>query len=75
MLLNAVLLVELIDTSVRSCGLLLTRVERMALGADLYADVLFGRACHKCITAVTGYRRLVIIRMDSFSHNSHLSKN
>ena len=36
---NAVLLIELIDTSVGPCALLLSRIERMALGADLDVDI------------------------------------
>ena len=65
---NAVLLVELIDTSVSSCRFLLSCVERMAFGADLNVDVLFSRTCYESVSAVAGYSCLMVIRMDSFSH-------
>ena len=38
-LFNAVLLIELIDTSVGSCALLLSCIERMALGTYLHMNV------------------------------------
>ena len=36
-------------------------------------DVLLGRACNECVSAVAGYSSLVVVRMDSFSHVIHLS--
>ena len=44
----------------------------MAFGADFYVDILLGRSCYKSITAVAGYSCLIVIRMDSFSHDFHL---
>ena len=69
---NAVLLVELIDTSVSSCRFLLSCVERMAFGTNFYVDILFCRTCYECVTAVTCNCCLIIIWMDSFSHDFHL---
>ena len=67
-LFNAVLLIELIDTSVGSCALLLSCVERVALGTDFYVNVFLGRTCYESIAAVTGYGCLIICGMDSFLH-------
>ena len=67
-LLNAVLLIELIDTSVGSCALLLSCVERVALGTDFYVNVFLGRTCYESIAAVTGYGCLMICGMYSFLH-------
>ena len=68
-LFNAVLLIELIDTSVGSCALLLSCVEAVALGTDLNVNIFLGRTCHECISAVTGYGCLMICGMYSFLHN------
>ena len=70
---NAVLLVELIDTSVSSCRFLLSCVERMAFGTDLNMDVLFSRTCYESVSAVAGNSCLMVFWMDSFSHFIHLS--
>ena len=56
-----------------SCSFLLTCVEWMTFGADFYVNVLLCRTCYECITAVTGYSCLIVVRMDSFSHDFHLS--
>ena len=48
-------------------------VERMAFGADLNVDVLFSRTCYESVSAVAGYSCLIVVRMDSFSHDFHLS--
>ena len=52
---------------------LLSCVERMAFGADLNVDVLFSRTCYESVSAVAGYSCLIVVRMDSFSHDFHLS--
>ena len=70
---QAVFLIELIDTSASLSSFLLSCIERMTFGADFYVDVLLGRTCYKSITAVAGYSCLIVIRMDSFSHDFHLS--
>ena len=45
----------------------------MALGANFHVDILLGRTRYERIAAVTGHGRLIIIRMDAFSHDSHLT--
>ena len=70
---QAISLVELIDTSASLSSFLLSCIERMTFGADFYVDILLGRSCYKSITAVAGYSCLIVIRMDSFSHDFHLS--
>ena len=61
-------LIELLNTSTRLVCLLLTRVERMAFGTDLNVDLLLRGSGRKCVATVAGDRRLIIIRMDPFSH-------
>ena len=70
---QTVFLIELIDTSTSLTSFLLSCIERMTFGADFYVDVLLGRSCYKSITAVAGYSCLIVIRMDSFYHDFHLS--
>ena len=70
---QTVFLIELIDTSTSLRSFLLSCIERMTFGADFYVDILLGRSCYKSITAVAGYSCLIVIRMDSFSHDFHLS--
>ena len=36
-------------------------------------DVLFSRTCYESVSAVAGYSCLIVVRMDSFSHDFHLS--
>ena len=69
---NAVLLVELIDTTTSSSSLLLTSVERVALGANLYVDLFLGGTGNELVAAVAGNLSLIISWMDSFSHDFHL---
>ena len=47
----------------------------MALGTNLYVNLLLGRACHEFIAAVTGNFCLVVRRMDTFFHVFHLSNS
>lgn len=70
---KAVLLVELLDTTASSSSFLLSGVERMALGANLDVDLLLGGSYGEGISAVAGYGSFIVIRMDSFSHDFHLS--
>ena len=72
-LFNAVFLVELINTSTSLSSFLLSCVEWMTLGADFYVDVLLCRSCYKCVSTVTSYSSLILIRMDTFAHDFHLS--
>ena len=68
LLIKSVFLVELVNASACLTALLLSRIERMALGADLHVDTLRCRSCLKCITAVAGHSRFLILRMNAFSH-------
>ena len=70
---DAVFLVKLINTSAGSRCLLLSCVERMALWADFYVDVLLCRTCRKCISTVAGNSCLMVCRMDSLFHDFHLT--
>ena len=69
----AILAVELLDTA--ACGdcLLLTRIERMALGADFYVNFLLGGTGHEFVSAVAGYLCLIVFRLNSFLHVIHLA--
>ena len=66
---QAILPVELIDTSLSSSCLLRAGVELMALGADLDVDLVLGGANRKGVTAVAGNSCLIILGMDSLSHD------
>ena len=72
-LFNTILFVELINTAASLCRFLLACVERMALGADFHVNALVCGTCDKCVSAVAGYSCLMILRMDSFAHDFHLS--
>ena len=71
-LLDAVLLVELINAAAGVDQLLLAGVEGVALGADLNGDVLLGGAGldHGAASAPDG--GLLVIGMDSFLRGSYL---
>jgi hypothetical protein len=68
-ILHAILLVELFDTSASLACFLLAGVEWMALGTDLNVDFLLGGSCNESIATVTSHVCLIIIWMDSFSHD------
>ena len=68
-LVHAVFLVELLDTSTCLVSLLLSGVEWMALRTNFNVDFRLGRSCNECVTTVAGYGCLIVIWMDSFSHN------
>ena len=65
---NAVLLVELIDAAAGVHELLLARIERVALGADLNGDVLLGGAGLDNVAAGAPDGGLVVFRVDAFLH-------
>ena len=71
-LLQAESLVETINTSTGVNQLLLAGIERVALGADLNADVLLGGAGRKDVATSTANRGLFVIGMDTFLHVVHL---
>ena len=65
---DAVLAVELINTSASLSRFLLAGIERMALGANFNVDLRLCGACHECVAAVACYSCLIVIRMDSLFH-------
>ena len=67
-LLNAVLLVELINAAAGVNELLLAGVEGVALGADLDGDAGAGRTGLDSGTAGALYNGRLIVRMYSFLH-------
>ena len=71
-LLDAVLLVELINTAAGVDQLLLAGVEGVALRADLDGDVLLGGAGLDDLAAGAADGRALVIGMDSFFHVVHL---
>ena len=72
LLLQAKTLVEPINTSTGVNQLLLAGIERVALGADLNADVLLGGAGRKDVATGTANRGLFVLGMDTFLHVVHL---
>ena len=68
-LLDAVLLVELIDAAAGIDELLLAGVERVALGADLDGDVLLRGAGLIHGAAGAADRGRLVIRMDTVFHS------
>ena len=66
---QTILSVELINTTIGSCCLLSARVERMALGANFDVDLLRSGAGYESVAAVAGYSCLIILGMDSLSHD------
>ena len=71
-LLNAVLLVELINAAAGIDQLLLAGVEGVALRADLDGDVLLGGSGLDDLAAGAADGRALVIGMDSFFHVVHL---
>ena len=72
-MLHAVTLLEAVHTSASVHQLLLARVERMALGANVNAHLLLDRAGLKGLAADAANDRLAVIRMDLFLHGFHLT--
>ena len=72
LLLQAKTLVEPINTSTGVNQLLLAGLERVALGADLNADVLLSGTGRKSVTTGTADGSLFVLGMDAFSHVVHL---
>ena len=67
-LLDAVLFVELINTAAGVDQLLLAGIERMALGADFYGDILLRAAGLIYSAAGAADGGGFVIRMDAFLH-------
>jgi hypothetical protein len=72
MQLNAVFLLELINTTAGIKELLFTGKERMASGADLHTKILLNGACFKTVAASASNRCVMVGRMDCFFHCFHL---
>lgn len=70
--LNAVFLLETIDAAASIQELLLTRVERVALGTNLYAKARFNRTSLEGISASASCCNDVVCRMNSLFHLVHL---
>ena len=68
LLVEAELLVEAADTATGVHHLLLTRVEGVTLGANFYADVLFGGASLDHIAAGAPDGGLLIVGVEAFLH-------
>ena len=73
LLLHSKLLIELIDSTLSGCQLLVSCVERMTLGTDFHVDFRLCGSCYKCVSTVTCYGCLVISWMNTFSHFLPLS--
>src|SRR5688572_33065418 len=59
---------EALDATARIDELLLARVERVAVGADLHVQVALGRACGELVPAGAGHSRLDVGGMDVGLH-------
>ena len=70
--LDAVTLLETINTTARVNELLLAGEERVALGADFNAQLRLGGTRYEGVTANASHGRLLILRMDAFLHDFHL---
>ncbi len=69
---DAVLTIELINAASCGSGFLLASVERMALGADFYVDLLLSGSGYELVAAVADHLGLIILRMNSVFHFFHL---
>ena len=72
-LLQAVFLVETVNTSTGVNKLLLAGVERVTLGANFNLDVLFCRTSLNNCTTRASDSSLFVLGMDTFLHEFHLS--
>ena len=71
-LLTAEALVEALNTSAAVNQLLLTSVERMALGANFDVDLGLGGTSLDDVAASTGDGAVNVVRMDTLFHSFHL---
>ena len=71
-LLTAEALVEALNTSAGVNQLLLTSVERMALGANFDVDLGLGRTSLNDVAASTSDGAVNVVRMDTLFHSFHL---
>ena len=68
----AVLLIELINTSLGSGSLLCACVERVALGADFDVDLRLCGTGNECVAAVACHSSLIILGPESHRSNGAL---
>lgn len=68
LLINTVFLIEFIYAASCLSGFLLAGVERVALGAYFYMDLLLCGSGSKLVAAVTGYFCLKILGLNAFFH-------
>ena len=71
--LHTVALLEAVNTSARINELLLAGVERMALRANIDAQLLLHGTRFKRLAANAANDRLTVVRMDLFLHGFHLT--
>ena len=71
-LLQAVFLVETVNTSTGVNQLLLASVERMALGANFDVDLGLGGTSLDDVAACAGDGAVNVVRMDTLFHSFHL---
>lgn len=69
LLIHTETLLKFVNTSACVNKLLLTCVERMALGADFDLDILLSGLGLDNVAASTGNSGLLVIRMDTLSHS------
>lgn len=67
--LDTVFLLELVHTTAGIDKLLFAGEERMAVGANLNAEVLSNRAALESVAACASYRCFVIVGMDPLFHS------
>lgn len=70
--LDAVFFLKFIHTTTCIQELLFTSEERMAVGANFNAQILFNGTCFKSVATSTSYRSQMIFRLNGFIHDFHL---
>ena len=70
---QVVALLKSVNASAAVYQLLFTGVERVALGADLYLDVLLGGTCFDNVSASALNGSSLVCGMDSLFHDCHLN--
>ena len=73
LLLNSKTLIELINSTLSSCCLLVSCVERMALGTNFHVNFRLCGTCYEGVSTVAGYGCLMVTWMNVFSHIFPLS--
>lgn len=68
LLIHTETLLEFVDTSACVNKLLLTCIERVALGTNLDSDISFCGTCFNNVAASAGNGSFLVIRMNTLSH-------